>query len=498
MLHDASIEIPSGLTARSPERMKNKSGFASKRVLLLQGPVGPFFWNLAKDLRSVGATVFKFNFNAGDWLFYPRKAHSFRGDLTQWPEVLEAFIVRHRIDAVLLFGDCRPVHACVRSMTERLGCAFGVFEEGYLRPDHITFEPMGVNGHSHFEKRLALWLKQRAHQEDVPPRSHANGPATESWKKVGNSFWHSAMWGMLYFFAAWLGQWFWNNALHHRSMTVRDAPWWWLSYLRKFWYRRTEKDIEDRLLGDLRKKFFLAPLQVYNDAQIVVHSNYDFVTDFINHVLHSFSRAQALERTNGVPEGGESIADDVVVFKHHPMDRGHRNYANIIHLLARRHGLQGKVLYIHDQHLPSLLKSAKGVVLVNSTTGLSALGHGAPVKVCGNALYDLEGLTYQGKMRDFWFRAHQAIPDQEMLSRFRKALIECTQINGSFYRRLSGVSWRCGAALDGQMAQRLWGGGPSVDPVLWPEEAAEPVLVSRPANQKDAMPSMLQGVASVE
>lgn len=94
------------------------------------------------------------------------------------------------------------------------------------------------------------------------------------------------------------------------------------SYLRKFWYRRTEKEIEERLLGDLRKKFFLAPLQVYNDAQIVVHSNYDFVTDFINHVLHSFSRAQALERTNGVPEGGKSIADDVVVFKHHPMDRG--------------------------------------------------------------------------------------------------------------------------------------------------------------------------------
>lgn len=105
-------------------------------------------------------------------------------------------------------------------------------------------------------------------------------------------------------------------------MTVRDAPWWWLSYLRKFWYRRTEKEIEERLLGDLRKKFFLAPLQVYNDAQIVVHSNYDFVTDFINHVLHSFSRAQALERMNGVPEGGKSIADDVVVFKHHPMDRG--------------------------------------------------------------------------------------------------------------------------------------------------------------------------------
>ncbi|MDR2297362.1 MAG: capsular biosynthesis protein [Comamonas sp.] len=451
--------------------MKNKSGFASKRVLLLQGPVGPFFWNLAKDLRSVGATVFKFNFNAGDWLFYPRKAHSFQGELTQWPVVLESFITENGIDAVILFGDCRPVHACVRELTERLGCALGVFEEGYLRPDHVTFEPMGVNGHSSFEEKLAVWLRQRARQMPSQP-AHEDGQVTDAWKKVGNSFWYAAMWGMLYFFSAWLGQWFWNNELHHRRMTVRDAPWWWLSYLRKFWYRRAEKEVETLLFGKLRKKFFLAPLQVYNDAQILVHSDYEFVSDFINHVLHSFSRALTQERLDGVPEGGQSITEDFIVFKHHPMDRGHRDYANIIRLLARRHGLQDRVLYIHDQHLPSLLKSTKGVVLVNSTTGLSALGHGAPVKVCGNALYDLEGLTFQGRMREFWFRAHQAVPDKAVLARFRKALIECTQINGNFYRKLPDVSWQCGAALDGQMADRLWGGGQSVDPASWPAESA--------------------------
>lgn len=480
--------IPSGLTTRSPERMKNKSGFASKRVLLLQGPVGPFFWNLAKDLRSVGATVFKFNFNAGDWLFYPRGSYAFRGDISQWSEVLEAFIVENDIDAVVLFGDCRPVHACVRGLTERLGCALGVFEEGYLRPDHVTFEPMGVNGHSSFEEKLAAWLKQRARQ--MPPQPvHEDGQATDAWKKVGNSFWHAAMWGMLYFFVAWLGQWFWNNALHHRRMTVRDAPWWWLSYLRKFWYRRAEKNIEMLLLGDLRKKFFLAPLQVYNDAQILVHSDYEFVTDFINHVLHSFSRALKQERLHGVPDGGQSIAEDFIVFKHHPMDRGHRNYANIIRLLARRHGLQDRVLYIHDQHLPSLLKSTKGVVLVNSTTGLSALGHGAPVKVCGNALYDLEGLTFQGRMRDFWFKAHQAVPDKAVLSRFRKALIECTQINGSFYRKLPDVSWHCGAALDGQMAERLWEGWQSVDPVSLLAESA--VVTQLPVQSAADLPEYM-------
>ena len=43
--------------------------FSGKRVLLLQGPVGPFFALLAQDLREAGAEVFKVNFNAGDCLF---------------------------------------------------------------------------------------------------------------------------------------------------------------------------------------------------------------------------------------------------------------------------------------------------------------------------------------------------------------------------------------------------------------------------------------------
>lgn len=451
----------------------SSSGFASKRVLLLQGPVGPFFWNLAKDLRSVGATVFKFNFNAGDWLFYPHDAHSFRDELSQWPAALEEFITKHRIDAVLLFGDCRPVHVCARALTERLGCALGVFEEGYLRPDHVTFEPLGVNGHSNFEAELALWLKERALLPEPLPVQE-DGPATESWRKVGNSFWHAAMWGMLYFFAAWLGQWFWNNALHHRFMTVRDAPWWWLSYLRKAWYRHSEKAVEARLFGDLEKRFFLVPLQVYNDAQIKVHSDFDFVSGFIKYVINSFANAQIQERESGVPDGGWSITDDVLVFKHHPMDRGHRNYAVLIKKLARHYGVQGRVFYIHDQHLPSLLKACKGVVVINSTTGLSALGHGAPVMTCGRALYDLPELTFQGRLRNFWFLAHQAVPDRAVLTRFRRALIECTQLNGSFYRKLSSLSWQCGVALDGQLANRLWGGGQSVDPASWPTDNAEP------------------------
>lgn len=435
----------------------NLPSFAGKRVLFLQGPVGPFFWNLAKDLQRKGAEVFKFNFNAGDWLFYPRGANAFRGDLSKWPDVLEAFMRDHHIDVVLLFGDCRPVHACVRGLAQELGCALGVFEEGYLRPDYVTFEPVGVNGNSVFAQSLGPWLVEQAMRPQSTLSSATQQlPEAIAAKPVGNTFWHAAMWGMAYFFAAWLGQWCWNNALHHRRMTVLDAPWWWLSFGRKAWYKLKERGAEQRLCQEQRGQFFLVPLQVYNDAQITVHSDFDSVCNFADYVMRSFAKARVSEQSDGIPAGGVSIKDAILVFKHHPMDRGHRNYGKVLRRLTQRYGLHGKVVYIHDQHLPSLLKATRGVVVVNSTVGLSALGHGAPVKVCGTALYDIPGLTFQGRLRQFWHFAGQAVPDAQELLRFKRALIRRTQLNGSFYRKLQDVPWTCGVALDGQMAERLW------------------------------------------
>ena len=45
-----------------------------RRVLLLQGPIGPFFRRLARFLEQHGTDVFKINFNAGDALFYTAAA----------------------------------------------------------------------------------------------------------------------------------------------------------------------------------------------------------------------------------------------------------------------------------------------------------------------------------------------------------------------------------------------------------------------------------------
>src|SRR5438874_5238200 len=110
----------------------------AKRVLLLQGPVGPFFRRLAKLLQAAGAEVHKVNFNGGDCLFYPTDAITWRGHPGDWPQFLARLLEQRRIDIVLLFGDCRPIHRVARAVAQQHGVKVGAFEEGYLRPNFIT------------------------------------------------------------------------------------------------------------------------------------------------------------------------------------------------------------------------------------------------------------------------------------------------------------------------------------------------------------------------
>lgn len=123
------------------------NSFAGRHVLLLQGPVGPFFGRVAEAMREASAaSVHKINFSGGDWLFYRYRAVNYTGTLSQWPDFLARYLEDNRIDVLVLFGDCRPVHAAAISVAAERGLTYWVFEEGYIRPNYVTLERHGVNG----------------------------------------------------------------------------------------------------------------------------------------------------------------------------------------------------------------------------------------------------------------------------------------------------------------------------------------------------------------
>lgn len=148
-----------------------------------------------------------------------------------------------------------------------------------------------------------------------------------------------------------------------------------------------------------------------------MHSDLKCVNQYIELVIKNFAQHAA--------------SDQHLVLKHHPMDRGYRNYAQLINKLIKQHQLVGRVHYFCDVHLPTMIKHSLGFVTVNSTTGMQALYHQIPVKVLGYAIYNLPKLTNQRTLSNFW--NHPGKVDSEYARYFRQELIDYSQLNGSFY-----------------------------------------------------------------
>ena len=235
---------------------------------------------------------------------------------------------------------------------------------------------------------------------------------------------------MQYYMASSAMRWRFPDYVHHRPLkTLTEGSIWIRSGFRKWIYKATEYQVSKKLLQG-KGKFFLVPLQVHNDMQVIQHSDFGSVEEFIDRVLISFTSAD--ENTS-------------IVFKHHPYDRGYKNYRTLISHLAGEYGLSGRVYYIHDTDLPRLLQRAEGAVLINSTVGISSMYHQTPVKALGRAIYDIPGLTHQGSLESFWQNPEKV--DPKKYTAYRNYLIAKTQLNGSIYTSINnaesamGVNW---------------------------------------------------------
>ena len=384
-----------------------------QRLLLLQGPNGPFFHHLAQRLRALGAQVAKVNFNAGDDLFFPpEQALCFRATAPDWPAFLQQVLRHQRTAAIVLFGQDRPLHRAAIDVARAMGLQVVVFEEGYLRPCWITMEHGGVNGDS------ALM---------GPLPSHTAPPATQPPHSPPTDFRHGFVAMALCSMAYWTWGSLWRSRYphyqHHKPLTFGELWPWARGYLRKVLYGLGQRHLIGRLSRPGAPRFFLVPLQMAGDSQITHHSPWPSIEAFIDAVLTSFA--------------AHAPADTHLVFKHHPMDVGHAHYGTHIHGLARRFGLGSRVGYIHGGHLPSLLTQARGVVVVNSTVGLQAMHHGTPVLALGRAIYDKPGLTSGGNLDRFW--AHPQPPEPQTLGPFMNTLVQRSQVNASFYA--PGGTW---------------------------------------------------------
>ncbi|EAK6081433.1 capsule biosynthesis protein [Campylobacter coli] len=383
---------------------KIKKEFSGKTVLLLQGPVGTFFHRLAIKMEKNKTKVLKLNFNGGDFFFYPNGKRC-KCDEKDLENFYENFFKEKKIDAIVMYNDCRLIHAKAIKVARKLGIGIWIFEEGYLRPYCITFEKDGVNANSSLPRDKNFYLS-------------CNILTKESIKEIPGGFKFMVFSAFLYWLFSFLLAPFFNNKLHHRTLFPFEFLFWFRSLYRKYLYKFTEKKLNQKIYS-LEKKYFLAILQVYNDTQIKHHYKKS-IEEFIEELILSFAN--------------HARAKSYLIFKHHPMDRGYRNYSKLINELSQKYHVEGRIFYVHDTYLPTLLKNALGCITINSTVGLSAILEGCPTKVCGNAFYDFEGLAYPKKLQFFWREAHAYKPNPSLVINFKNYLLNTNQFNGNFYK----------------------------------------------------------------
>lgn len=379
------------------------------RYLFLQGVASPLFARLADELERRGHDCLRINFCPGDRLFWRRQgATNYRGRYDEWPAYLREFLEVNRISDLVLFSETRPLHHLAVQEARRLGVRIHVFEEGYLRPYSLTIDFGGSNANSTLPRSAGVFLA-----------AAQSGVASDHIEPVPISFLKRASWDIT------------NHALnlclpglhpYYRS----HRPYHPLQELRG-WSRRI---VRRHLLGErrrhnarlmrfleTRKPFFLVPLQLDSDSQIVNHSDFGDLGEFLDPVFASFA--------------AHAPADHLLVVKCHPLDNDLVPRKAQTYLLAAKHRLGDRILFVDGGHLPTLLRRARGLVTINSTVGTSAFDHQCPVKALGRSIYNFEGLAAQDTLDEFWKAPRK--PDPAVYAAFRRVLLERCVVRGSFY-----------------------------------------------------------------
>jgi capsular polysaccharide export protein len=256
------------------------------------------------------------------------------------------------------------------------------FEEGYLRPNHVTIECWS-NG-----------AKQTA----------ARGPERGGNEiGVAGLFSNRMRQSIAYWLAATLAHpWFPD----YRSHRIYPA---WLETI--YWVRRRwRKPMANR-------RFFLFPLQLDGDAQIVGRSSFASMANALDHVLESFAV--------------HAPKDTLLLVKRHPFDPDLSDWASQVSEQAGKWGIADRVYYVSRFDLDPLLRRCGGVVTVNSTVGPLALALDKPVHVMGHAIYHRPGLTHDGALDDFWCAPPP--PGQSAFAEFTAELKARSQVNGGFH-----------------------------------------------------------------
>ncbi|MES2438527.1 MAG: hypothetical protein V4584_05655 [Verrucomicrobiota bacterium] len=373
---------------------------------------------LALDLKDAGHEVGKVFFCAPDVIYKFRgiRTHLFRKPLMEFDAWLRELVRTEGYDTFFLYNHYRPYNQVAWNLAEELDLGCHVFELGLIRPNCVTVFSQKSQPLPTMAKAWGKLLAGGPHPKAVetPPEiCQVSTPA----KLVAfcTNFFLSRVTSPLF-----------PNFVDQREMKLWSHFKHGVIHLWRFMERSRDCEYDPLFSGELSGKYYAVPLQVHSDTQITKCSDFRSIEQFIKKVVNSFSRH--------APAGSK------LVFKVHPMDRGYKDYTDLIAGLDHRLG-GGRILYVDRVHLPTLLANSRGVVNINSSVGISGLVHHVPVITLGTAVYDLPELTYQYDLDAFWTQSEK--PRSQRVHDFITLLLRTSQGRGTLSQRCFDVKGRC-------------------------------------------------------
>lgn len=386
---------------------------AERCFLFLQGPHGPFFAALGKQLQRAGARSLRLGFNRGDAAFWGRDGYvPFRDPPEMLADRLDALIEAEGITDIVLYGSSRPIHKIALKVARDRGLTPHVFEEGYLRPYWVTYERGGANAASPVVD-MSLADIEQALQGGAP----AVHEAPDRW---GDMRAHM-FWGAAYHAVLLTGNRGYPGFRPHRAPDFRAE---FRLHLQKL--LATPARAFFRRLATTRLRYggfpyHLVLLQLPHDANFLDHGPFADQAGFLTKVFEGFAE--------GAP------AHHHLVLKAHPLEDGREPLRPLIRDLTARFGLQGRVHFLSGGKLARLLDTARSAVTVNSTAAEQALWRSLPLRAFGRAVYCRPEFVSRQPLAQFF--ADPSVPDRESYLTYRAFLLATSQVPGGFYGVLS-------------------------------------------------------------
>lgn len=320
--------------------------------------MGPFFRDLTTAALKKGYDIDRYAFHPADRIWANRPIKDFYGSREDWKAELHQILSEKTYDAVIAFGSSRPPHVIAREICAMRSIPFLSLEEGYIRPGFITAEWGGNNADSPLAR-------------DISPHP---APDKVLAQRDFKGFRAMVRYAALYYTVRGIFASCVERKLFHREIHLGSEAWGWgRNFWKSVWHSTQDTEKCRDLIENCRYRYFLVPLQVPTDANLQGAACGWTIRRLVDATIASFARA--------------APPDVRLVFKIHPMARGHGRMSREIRSVAAGNGVGARVDVLETGQLGGLAKFCAGMITINSTSGLSAISHGRPLLAVGKSIY---------------------------------------------------------------------------------------------------------------